>query len=184
MPSRFLFHFEWSTIVQLMLLLLVSIASRCTLDSIFLLNYLDLCNFHRLMIPNIYTHVAEIICYIRYYFVFFSVCLCVCGFFFFLTVLYTNDFFIFKWMHYDINDRVTYQIDIINILWFICFWWIFIQKRALFHVHNIDQANYLLFRWLSDQSIGLIEAVALIPKGLCRDINTHARTYAHTTNER
>lgn len=24
-----------------------------------ILNYLDLCNFHRLMIPNIYTHVAE-----------------------------------------------------------------------------------------------------------------------------
>lgn len=126
MPSRlFLFpywiKFDRSNVAVADKLLFLS---RCTLYSIFLLNYLDLCNFHRLMIPNIYTHVAEIICYIRYYFVFFSVC-------FFLNCVIYKWFLHFKWMHNDINDRVTYQIDIINIPWFICFWWIFVQKRAI-----------------------------------------------------
>lgn len=162
---------------------------RCTLYSIFLLNYLDLCNFHRLMIPNIYTHVAEIICYIRYYFVFFSVC------FFYNCVIYKWFFLLhFKWMHYDINDRVTYQIWYYkySVIHF-GFWWIFDQKRA-YSTYTKNESSKMGFakrlmlfvdflvqinqRWIIDWS--------LLSPFVSRDIimENHKQTHAHARTPR
>lgn len=91
-------------------------------------------------------------------------------------------------MHNDINDRVTYQIDIINIPWFICFWWIFVQKRAILHTQKKCPSNKLgyrcccCYRWLSDQSIVWL---ILLPFLFERTIyTTQIHTHTHTTRDR